>query len=83
MRSPVRECGVDAAVAAFRSVFKVTASYSGSSRRSSEARLVCILRLGKFLLLHCGFNLSGENAFDGGRCDFLVDALLAEPAIEG
>src|SRR5580658_10781036 len=40
------------------------------------------LGLGKALLLHCGFHLPGENALDGGRRDFLVDALLAEPAVE-
>lgn len=38
-------------------------------------------RLSEIFLLHCGFDLSGENLLDGGRCDSLVDALLAEPAI--
>jgi hypothetical protein len=39
--------------------------------------------LGKVLLFHGGFHLSGENAFDGGRGNFLADALLAEPVIKG
>ena len=61
-------------------VLSVTASYSGSSRRSKAARLVCILRaisaLEKFVsFIHGGFHLSGENALDGGRGNFLADAL--------
>jgi hypothetical protein len=40
-------------------------------------------RLGKVFLLHGGFNLPSEDALDCARGDFLVDALLAEPAIEG
>jgi len=31
-------------------------------------------RLGKVLLLHGSFDVPGENTFDGGRSNFLVDA---------
>ena len=35
------------------------------------------------LFLHRGFDLPRQNALDGGRGCLLVDALLAEPTIEG
>ena len=73
------------ACAAFRRVFKVTASYSGSSRRSSAAdahqpRHLCF---GKIVRFHCGLDLLGENTFDGDCGDFFANALYGEPAIEG
>ena len=41
------------------------------------------LGFGKVFLLHRGFNLAREDALDRGRSHFRVDALLAQPAIEG
>src|ERR1019366_2667035 len=41
------------------------------------------LRFGEISLLHSGFDLPGENALDCGCAHFLINALLAEPAIEG
>lgn len=40
------------------------------------------LRLREVLLLHRGFNLAGEDTFDGSRCHVLLDAILAQHAVE-
>jgi hypothetical protein len=47
---------------------------------------VCILRAISALeesLLHGGLDLSSENAFDGGCCDFLADAWIRNRSISG
>ena len=43
----------------------------------------CHLGLGKPFVFHRSFNLSRQNTLNRGRGDFFMDALLAQPAIDG